>query len=160
MKRLNVDRARALRGGQTDAERALWLRLRNRLLLGWKFRRQHEIGHYIADFVCTDAWLIVELDGGQHVDQAQADAERSQWLQRAGYRVLRFWNDDVLKNIEGVLEQVAVALDDTPPHPDPLPGGEREHSNVPLDSGERVRGSRRVAGPSMNRSNPKQPCKT
>lgn len=71
VKRLNVERARALRVAQTDAERALWRRLRNRVLLDWKFRRQHEIGPYIVDFVCTDAGLIVELDGGQHLEQVE-----------------------------------------------------------------------------------------
>jgi very-short-patch-repair endonuclease len=128
MRRPNVDRARALRVGQTDAERALWRRLRNRLLLGWKFRRQHEVGPYIGDFVCTDAWLIVELDGGQHVDRAADDAQRTHWLEQEGYRVLRFWNDDVLKKVDDVLEQIVRALPVTPPHPGPLPGGEREKS--------------------------------
>ncbi|GAA0723937.1 endonuclease domain-containing protein [Dokdonella soli] len=126
MQRANVAHARALRVGQTDAERWLWRHLRNRQLLGWKFRRQHEIGPYIADFVCTGAWLIVELDGGHHVAQASQDARRTEWLQAAGYRVLRFWNDDVLKSIESVLEQIVVALAATAPHPGPLPGGERE----------------------------------
>jgi very-short-patch-repair endonuclease len=141
VKRLNVDRARALRTMQTDAERALWRHLRGRRFLGWTFRRQHEIGAYIADFVCTDAWLIVEVDGGQHVERAGEDAVRTEWLRRAGYRVLRFWNDDVLKNIDDVLEQILRALTTgrrgseepdaalrTPPHPGPLPDGERGRS--------------------------------
>ena len=68
MKRLNIDRARNLRQKQTDAERALWRQLRARHFQGWKFRRQHQVGSYIVDFVCADAWLIVELDGGQHAD--------------------------------------------------------------------------------------------
>ncbi|MGN6518997.1 MAG: endonuclease domain-containing protein, partial [Dokdonella sp.] len=110
VKRLNVERARALRVAQTDAERLLWRRLRNRALLDWKFRRQHEIGPYIVDFVCTDAGLIVELDGGQHLGQVEADAARTRWLQRSGYRVLRFWNDDVLKNTDDALEQILRAL--------------------------------------------------
>ncbi|TCO38891.1 endonuclease domain-containing protein [Dokdonella fugitiva] len=141
VKRLNVERARALRVAQTDAERALWRRLRNRALLDWKFRRQHEIGPYIVDFVCTDAGLIVELDGGQHLEQVEEDAARTRWLQRSGYCVLRFWNDDVLKNIDVVLEQILKALAAerrgsgepdvalrTSPHPGPLPGGERGRS--------------------------------
>lgn len=152
MKRLNVDHARALRHDQTDAERTLWSRLRNRGLLGRKFRRQHEIGPYVADFVCTDAWLVVELDGGQHLDQIGYDARRTRWLEQEGYRVLRFWNDDILKNLDGVLEQIVRVLLDTAPHPNPLPGGERERSfapvvldragadaSFPLPSGERVR---------------------
>jgi len=125
MKRLNVDRARALRRGQSDAERRLWERLRHRVLLGWKFRRQHEIGPFVVDFACADAGLVVELDGGQHLDQTERDARRTRWLEQEGYRVLRFWNDDVLKRTDEVLEQIVRALPDTPPHPNPLPGGER-----------------------------------
>ncbi|MFC4765070.1 endonuclease domain-containing protein [Dyella koreensis] len=126
MKRLNVDRARTLRRAQTDAEQALWYRLRGRHLLGWKFRRQHEIGSYIVDFVCADAALIVELDGGQHADQVAYDERRSFELQTMGYRVLRFWNNDVLTNLESVLEVIVEALATPAPHPNPLPGGERE----------------------------------
>jgi very-short-patch-repair endonuclease len=130
MKRPNVDRARALRCAQTDAERLLWRHLRDRQLLGWKFRRQHEIGVYIADFSCADANLIVELDGGQHVDHALHDEHRTELLQRMGYRVLRFWNDDVLKATDRVLEQIVRVLPDTPPHPGPLPEAERETSRA------------------------------
>ncbi|SFR88275.1 Very-short-patch-repair endonuclease [Dyella sp. OK004] len=125
MKRLNVDRARVLRRTSTDAEQALWYRLRSRHLMGWKFRRQHEIGGYIADFVCSDAMLIVELDGGQHADKVAYDERRSCELQTMGYRVLRFWNNDVLTNIDGVLEVIVEALANPAPHPNPLPGGER-----------------------------------
>ena len=146
MKRQNVDLARALRTGQTDAECALWRQLRDRQLLGRKFRRQHEVGPYIADFVCTDAWLIVELDGGQHAERAQQDARRTEWLQRAGYRVLRFWNDDVLKSMDLVLEQIVAALDVTSPHPGPLPGGEREKSAGAGVSPSPLRGEGRGEG--------------
>ncbi len=120
MKRLNVGRARTLRVGQTDAEHLLWCHLRNRRLEGWKFRRQHEIGPYIADFVCPDAGLIVELDGGQHGEQMIYDEHRTLELQAMGYRVLRFWNNDVLKNVEGVLEVILEALASPAPHPGPL----------------------------------------
>lgn len=113
MKRLNVDHARALRHGQTDAERTLWSRLRHRGLLGRKFRRQHEMGPYVVDFACTDARLVVELDGGQHLDQAACDARRTRWLEQEGYRVLRFWNDEVLQRLDEVLEQIVRALSDT-----------------------------------------------
>lgn len=130
MKREYVDHARALRAGQTDAERRPWRYLRNRELLGRKFRRQHEIGPYVVDFACVDTGLIIELDGGQQLEQMERDARRTAWLQREGYRMLRFWNDDVLKNTNVVLEQIVAALDVTPPHPDPLPGGERETSVV------------------------------
>ena len=126
MKRLNVNRARNLRVGQTDAEQMLWYHLRNRRLNGWKFRRQHEIGRYIADFVCPDAGLIVELDGGQHGEQMIYDELRTLELEAMGYRVLRFWNNDVLKNLDGVIEMILEALASPAPHPNPLPAGERE----------------------------------
>ncbi|MHA6205397.1 endonuclease domain-containing protein [Dyella soli] len=126
MKRLNVDSARSLRAGQTDAEQWLWHHLRSRRLLGWKFRRQHEIGRYIADFVCPDAGLIVELDGGQHGEQMIYDERRTLELEAMGYRVLRFWNNDVLKNVEDVLEVILEALARPAPHPNPLPDGDRD----------------------------------
>ena len=125
MKRQHVDRARELRQDMTDAEQKLWHHLRNRQLSGHKFRRQHDIDHYIADFACTEALLIVELDGGQHADQADYDERRTQHLQARGYRVLRFWNNDVLTNIEGVLTVILGSLASPAPHPNPLPAGER-----------------------------------
>jgi very-short-patch-repair endonuclease len=125
MKRLNVDRARGLRQTMTDAEQALRRHLRNRHLAGFKFRRQHEIDRYIVDFVCTEALLIVELDGGQHADQVEYDERRTQQLKGMGYRVLRFWNNDVLNDIQSVLEVVLEAVARVSPHPNPLPAGER-----------------------------------
>ena len=121
MKRLNVDRARSLRQKQTDAEQRLWRHLRARHLQGWKFRRQHQVGSYIVDFVCPDAWLIVELDGGQHADQVVYDERRTLELQAMGYRVLRFWNNDVIANPEGVLEVLLKALASPGPSPQPSP---------------------------------------
>ncbi|WP_243039180.1 endonuclease domain-containing protein [Dyella sedimenti] len=121
MKRLHVDRARDLRAARTDAEQLFWYRLRNRRLQGWKFRRQHEIGPYIADFACPDVGLMVELDGGQHGAQVIYDERRALELQAMGYRVLRFWNNDVLMNVEGVLEVILQAL--TSPGPLPPLGG-------------------------------------
>ena len=126
MKRMNVRKARELRSGMTDAERLLCYHLRGRRLSGWKFRRQHEIDRYIVDFVCADASLIVELDGGQHVEQVNEDTYRTQRLENLGFRVLRFWNDDVLTNTEAVLEVILGAVASVAPHPNPLPGGERE----------------------------------
>ena len=126
MKRMNVDRARRLRVGQTDAEQKLWYHLRNRHLQGWKFRRQHEIDRYIADFACPDAGLVVELDGSGHDEQQAYDVARTRKMESMGYRVLRFWDNDVLTNIEGVLEVILEALASPAPHPNPLPGEERE----------------------------------
>jgi very-short-patch-repair endonuclease len=121
MKRMNLDRARDLRAGQTDTEQLLWHRLRNRRLHGWKFRRQNQIDQYIVDFVCPDACLIVELDGGQHGDQVAYDETRSIKLTGMGYRVLRFWNNDVLKNTDSVLEAILEALASPDPSPRPSP---------------------------------------
>lgn len=137
MKRLNVDRARELRLGMTDAEQALWFRLRNRQLDGCKFRRQHTIDRYVVDFVCTERLLVVELDGGQHAEQQDYDEQRTRHLQAKGYRVLRFWNNDVLTNIESVLEVVIEALASPGPSPQPSPRGEREQSAGMLHRSEK-----------------------
>jgi len=112
-------RARRLRRQQTDAESKLWARLRARQLCGAKFRRQHAIGPFIADFCTVERGLVIELDGGQHATQAQADQRRSAYLERSGYRVLRFWDNEVLMNMEAVLQRIFQALND--PHPCPLP---------------------------------------
>jgi very-short-patch-repair endonuclease len=104
-----TQRARRLRRDSTDAERRLWYRLRARSVSGFKFVRQEPIGPYVADFICRECRLIVEVDGGQHAD-SQRDLVRDQWLAERGYRVLRFWNNEVMANIEGVLESIAAAL--------------------------------------------------
>ncbi|MEX0803671.1 MAG: endonuclease domain-containing protein [Candidatus Binatia bacterium] len=116
-------RARQLRRNQTDAEQALWARLRDRQLCGAKFRRQHPIGPFVADFCCPQRKVVVELDGGQHAEEITADQKRSRFLEAQGFRVLRFWNHDVLRNTEAVLERIAEAVSD--PHPRPLPGRAR-----------------------------------
>ncbi|WP_343122566.1 endonuclease domain-containing protein [Arenimonas oryziterrae] len=103
-------RERELRRSQTDAEARFWFHVRDRRLAGAKFRRQHAIGPFIVDFVCIEYALIVELDGSQHIEQCAYDERRSEFLRRRGYRVLRFWNDDVLLRMEIVLECVLVAL--------------------------------------------------
>jgi very-short-patch-repair endonuclease len=121
------NRARRLRHAQTDAESRLWARLRARQICGAKFRRQHSIGPFIADFCCVEYGLVVELDGGQHASQADADARRSAVLTNYGYRVLRFWDNDVLSKMDSVLEQIALALAD--PHPCPLPKRARVRKN-------------------------------
>ena len=110
-------RARRLRMSATDAEAALWQRLRSRGLNGYKFVRQEPIGPYTVDFVCRERRLVVEVDGGQHAD-SRSDVVRDQWLVDHNYRVLRFWNNDVLGNINGVLETIGSALAEAPPHPD------------------------------------------
>ena len=107
-----VSRARNLRAEATDAEKLLWSHLRRHQMLGYQFRRQEPIGKYIADFVCYRKRLVIELDGGQHIDQLDYDSERSRWLETRGFRVVRFWNEDVLSNAEGVLSVIALFLED------------------------------------------------
>lgn len=102
-------RTRRLRRNATDAETRLWLALRDRRLGGFKFVRQSAIGPYIVDFVCRDRKLVVEVDGGQHADSA-ADTVRDAALAGEGYRVMRFWNTDVLSNMDGVLDALLAAL--------------------------------------------------
>src|SRR5262245_48292532 len=97
------DRARHLRRDQTDAERKLWARLRDRQLFGAKFRRQHPIGRFVADFCCAERLLVVELDGGQHATQREADRRRSDFFAAKGYRVIRFWDHEVLQEADAVL---------------------------------------------------------
>jgi very-short-patch-repair endonuclease len=123
--------ARRLRINQTDAETLLWNLIRNRQVDGHKFVRQQPIENYICDFVCRERMLIIEVDGGQH-NESTADAVRDRQLSEAGYRVLRFWNNDVLGNINGVLEMIQTALfGAVAPHPVPLPvkNGEREKND-------------------------------
>lgn len=107
---MSVNRARDLRRNLTDAERLLWSRLRRRSLMRFYFRRQVPLGPYVADFVCKQQRLIVELDGGQHAMRKDYDARRTKHLNGMGYEVLRFWNNDVLDNMDGVLESILTAL--------------------------------------------------
>ena len=112
-----TERARELRRQSTDAERMLWSRLRDRRLRGIKFRRQAQIGQYIVDFLCMERRLIIELDGGHHADQQDSDDARTRALELDGFRVLRFWNDEVLREPDSVLEAILLHLDREPPSP-------------------------------------------
>jgi very-short-patch-repair endonuclease len=107
-------KAQRLRREMTDAERKLWSTLRNRQFYGAKFRRQQPIGPFIADFVCQERQLIIEADGGQHAERT-ADDRRTAFLESKGYRVLRFWNNEIVTNLPGVAEVIAAAL--STPHP-------------------------------------------
>lgn len=100
------NRARELRKNMTDAERWLWQQLRNRDLSGFKFRRQRPVGPYIVDLVCLEKRIVIEIDGGQHVEKADHDEKRSQYLREKGLEVIRFWNHEVLQNGEAVLESI------------------------------------------------------
>lgn len=117
MTRRNTDTAKALRARMTDTERFLWRHSRAHRLGGAKFKRQQPIGPYIVDFVCFQARLVIEVDGGQHQD-CEADRLRDAWLARHGFRGLRFWDNEVLNEVEAVLERIAACLP-------PLPQGER-----------------------------------
>ena len=103
----STERARTLRREMTDAERAFWRRVRDRRFGGMKFRRQVPVGSYFADFLCCEKKIMVELDGGQHVERAAYDEHRTQFLESQGYQVVRFWDNDVLKNMDVVLAELA-----------------------------------------------------
>ena len=112
--KLALAKARRLRRDMTEAERKLWSVLRNSQIEGAKFRRQQPIGPFIADFVCQEQQLIVEADGGQHAESMN-DARRTAFLEGKGYRVMRFWNNDILTNLDGVARLIAAAV--ATPHP-------------------------------------------
>jgi len=121
------DRARTLRNNCTHAEARLWRYIRNRQLEGVKFRRQQPLENYIVDFVSFSPKLVVELDGGQHQERQRYDAKRDACLRLNGFTVLRFWDNEIFTNIEGVLEVIrAHCLTHLPPPPGPLPQGEGE----------------------------------
>ena len=127
---MTSERARALRQRLTDAERLLWRHLRNRELGGWKFRRQYPVGPYIVGFICVEKNLVIEVDGGQHQENEELDAQRSAYLNKMGYRVFRFWNNQVLQETEAVLEAIfaILATDNKQNSPSPQPSpplGER-----------------------------------
>jgi very-short-patch-repair endonuclease len=118
--RVTVPLARKLRLMPTDAGIRLWSCLRRKQLEGFRFRRQHPLGPYVVDFFCAETKLIVEVDGGQHADDGEA---RTRWLEARCYRVIRFWNNDVLANTEGVLRMILGALRAAPPTQPPPQGG-------------------------------------
>jgi len=141
-----TDRARSLRVNQTDTEGRLWGELRNRQLGGWKWKRQVPKGSYIVDFLCVEASLVLELDGGQHLEQAAYDARRTKYLEGLGLRVLRFWCNEVFENLDGVCGTIlqacggehpswaAEVASGAGPSPNPLPicDGERAKTRVKL----------------------------
>ena len=137
---MRIVKARDLRKDLTIAERTLWKHLRLRQLIGHKFRRQSPIGPYIVDFVCFEKGLIIELDGGQHSEQQGYDSERTTWLESQGFRVIRFWNDRVVREIEGVKELILEALGlerDDHPLSDSPPSRGRELWSVPTQEGKK-----------------------
>ena len=125
-------RAQELRNNPTDAERRLWGHLRLRQLGGFKFTRQRTVGPFVCDFLCRERGLVIELDGGQHADRVAQDNARTAFLEREGLTILRFWNNDVLQNTDGVLQAILLKLEQLPAkfsrHPLPLAGGEEARS--------------------------------
>jgi very-short-patch-repair endonuclease len=115
-----LNNAKSLRTNQTDAENKLWYHLRAHRFFGLKFKRQKPIGSYIVDFVCLEQKLIIELDGGQHAEQLEYDMVRTTFLKAEGYRVLRFWNNQILEEMESVLE--ATVRNRPLPNPSPASG--------------------------------------
>jgi very-short-patch-repair endonuclease len=141
-----------LRAGMTDAEECLWMRIRGHQLDGLRFRRQMPIGNYIVDFACKSARLIIEVDGGHHGLARESDLKRTAELQSIGYRVLRFWNNDVLQQTDSVIDAIRMAVQSdllsSGPHPDPPPGtgegvGKSTASSASLDAGSRSQAASR-----------------
>ena len=122
--------ARSLRAEMTDAEKKLWQSIRQ-IQLGVRFRRQHPIERFIADFACLDPKVVIEIDGGQHAENVSRDEDRTRVIESHGFKVLRFWNNEVLQNLEGVLQTIAQEL---APHPHPgLPPRRGKGQSVPGD---------------------------
>jgi very-short-patch-repair endonuclease len=120
---LSLLRSRQLRKNMTDAEKKLWRGLRKNQINEHKFRRQFSLGKYIVDFVCLELKLIIEVDGGQHQDQSTYDEKRDAWLRSQNFNVLRFWNNEVLQNFEGVIEKILYEMEQPAP---PIPTFPRE----------------------------------
>lgn len=116
-----LTRAKALRANLTDAERRLWYNLRAHRFMGLKFKRQKPIGRYIVDFACIERRLIVELDGGQHAENTVRDERRDRWLRGQGFTVLRFWNREVMRQLDDVLERIREIVLEQPNAAGPLP---------------------------------------
>ncbi|MEZ5788262.1 MAG: endonuclease domain-containing protein [Xanthobacteraceae bacterium] len=148
--------ARRLRRALTDAERKLWRALRARQFQQVKFRRQVPVGPYVADFLCYQARLVIELDGSQHAE-SHRDKVRDRWFARNGFRVLRFWNNDVLTNLDGLLTTILSTLAENTSNPSPLAGesGEqRERRCEPGEGAGRALGERQEPPPASLRSAP------
>ena len=146
-----------LRQNQTKAEVRIWRWLKNRALAGFKFRRQCPIGRYIVDFVCLEKMLVIEIDGGQHAEHVKKDSRRTEYLKSRGFKVIRFWNNQVLGDMDSVLGVIQATLINSPSSPALLPEGEgstaaltqpandirtaeKEHSPSPIGRGQGVRG--------------------
>ena len=132
--------AKALRKDATHTEQLLWRHLRAKQIGDCKFRRQEPFDEYIADFVCYETRLIIEVDGGQHSEGKKRDEKRDEWFKNQGFTVLRFWNNEVLANIDGVLEMIREHMAKSPSPNPPIEGGETEKFPLPWRERVRVRG--------------------
>ncbi len=117
-----LSHAKALRSKQTEAEQQLWYHLRAHRFMDLKFKRQKPVGRYIVDFVCLELRLVIEVDGGQHVEQVAYDRQRDIWLQEQGFTAVRFWNNEVMQELERVLEQIRLIAGTLSPGPSPTSG--------------------------------------
>jgi len=155
--RRTVAKARKLRRNSTDVERKFWHRIRDKQIDEYRFRRQRPIGRYIVDFICLEARLIVELDGGQHAEDAAYDQRRTAFLESLGYRVLRFWNNEVIENMTGVLERLRETLLETqaptPPSALPLAGEGTDRAEGEVAAGTPSPAQRGKAGMGVQQQN-------
>ncbi|MCX5860053.1 MAG: DUF559 domain-containing protein [Proteobacteria bacterium] len=119
-----IGKAKSLRKRSTEAENYLWNQLKAKRMGGLKFRRQQPIGKYIVDFVSFEKLIVIELDGGQHAIEKEKDIERDEWLRREGFKVLRFWDNEIFKNMEGIMEIIEKNCLSPSPSSPPLKGGE------------------------------------
>ena len=126
-----IGTAKSLRKRSTEAEKYLWNHLKAKQLEGFKFRRQQPIGNYIVDFISFEKLIVIEIDGGQHAIEKERDIERDEWLNKEGFRVLRFWDNEVLKNIEGVMEVIRENCMSPSPSPSPQGRGQLENNGNP-----------------------------
>ena len=133
-------RAQELRNNATPPERILWRHLNRRQLGGWKFSRQMPIGPFVCDFLCRELRLVIEIDGGQH-DENPRDAARTAYIEREGFRVVRYWNNKVRDNVAGVIENLRALIDQSHPRPLPPAGGEKQ--KVPPPASGRGRAAER-----------------
>ena len=124
-----LSNAKTLRTNQTEAEQRLWYHLRAHRFMDSKFKRQKPMGRYIVDFVCVERRLIIEIDGGQHAEQMEFDQRRDAWLRSQGYTVLRFWNNEVVQQLEGVLERIRLKIT-LSPGPSPTSGRGEQGSGL------------------------------
>ncbi len=121
-----LKKSRHLRQNMTDAEKKLWRGLRKEQVNESKFRRQFPVGKYIVDFVCLETRLVIEVDGGQHQWQNERDEIRDSWLQSQNFTVVRFWNNEVLENFDGVMAKIMYAMEQPAPHPSLPPRGVKD----------------------------------